>query len=629
MTADPPATAHPPSSTGRGKGWLAGRLSLGAVFGLGLGLLMLISVGSVLALSFQAAVENTTQLMRDKVDLVIQAGEERVRSYLDPVEDTGRFLQGMMESGSLPLNDRRRLATMLRAGMAGAPQIYGIVMLYNDLSVVRVGRQSDQVKFETWANQREIAASIEALKDMTSPGWLPPIWAEQFRKTLLVYHLPVTVNARREGTLILVIAASDLSKDISEVAYRGTTPFILYGRDRVLAHPALESGDYNGSTSRPLPTISEVGDPVLAQIWSRERRPLDFLLGADDAGHTVLVDDTDQVFVYRMIDRYGTTPWIVGLHISGIDGGTELARLIHLAIISIALLLFAVCTAFFIGRGMGRPLMTLAGAAEKVRGLDLGQVPPLPRSRFRELDTAATAFNAMVSTLRWFELYIPKTLVHRLLREGDAVTAPETREMTVMFTDIAGFTSRCARLGAADTTRFLDEHFKMLGACIDATEGTIDKYIGDSVMAFWGAPGRQPDHARRAARSALLVKKMITEQNARGEAEPMQVRIGISSGPVLVGNIGAPGRVNYTVVGEVVNLAQRFEQLGKLCAPDEAVGILMTRETAMLLGPEFVMEPLGAHEIRGISAPMEVYKLIGKAEASGLSMAPASLPIPS
>lgn len=578
---------------------------------------MLLSLGSMLALSFQAAVENTTQLLRDKIYLVMQAGEERVQSFLDPVENTGRFLQTMMQTGDLPLDDHQKLATGLRAGLAGAPQVYGMMMLFKDLSVVRVGHERNQVTFERWANRPEISAKLGDLRETTTPGWLPPVWAAPFERTLLAYHLPVVVDHEFRGTLVLVVATRDLSKDISDVAYRGTTPFILFGRDRVLAHPLLEDGSKRGSGDNPLPTISEIGDPVLAEIWNRQRRPLDLLDGSGDAGHTVEVDGTEQVFVYRMIEGYGATPWIVGLHVPGAVGATELARLLHLAAISGALLLGAVILAFFIGRGMGRPLMTLAAAAEKVRGLDLAKVPALPRSDFRELDIAATAFNAMVSALRWFELYIPKTLVHQLLKEGAAVGSPEIRDVTVMFTDIAGFTQRTAELGARGIARVLDDHFGMLGACIDATEGTIDKYIGDSVMAFWGAPAHQPDHAQRAARTALLVARRVAEQNVQEGGMPMRLRIGIGSGPVLVGNIGAPDRVNYTVVGEVVNLAQRLEQLGKTCNEQETVSILLTEETAKLLGSGFEVECLGRYQIRGLAGMVPVYKLTREIEPEG------------
>jgi len=590
--------------------WLPRRhFSLGVVFGTGLGLLMLVSMGSMLGLSFDAAVENTTQLLQDKARLVLEASEERVVNYFEPVEHTGRYMRNMIEAGIVPIDNREETAVALQASLAGADQIYGIALLYDDLNVLLVGRSAHGAKFENWANRPDVLAQIKLLRDMPSSGWLPPMWTNEYSHTLLAYHLPLQKDGKQLGTLVLVVTVSDLSEDISSVAYANTVPFILFGREHVLAHPLLAHGVPTGSEDKPLPTVQDLGDPVLAKIWDRQRKPLTILLSQGSSGHVVTVEDGDQIFIYRTIERYGSTPWIIGLHVSGSEGVIEVTRLVNLGILSVALLLVTVLIAFFIGRAMGRPLMTLAGAAEKVQSLDLASVPTLPSSNFRELDIAARAFNTMVATLRWFEVYMPKALVHRLMSNQEDATRPQKREVSVMFTDIAGFTQRTALLGAEATAAFLDEHFRLVGECIDATGGTIDKYIGDSVMAFWGAPGTQKDHARRAAQAALMIGERINAYNRRNPFEPLQVRIGIGSGDVVVGNIGAPGRVNYTVIGEVVNLAQRLEQLGKACAPDDGICILMTEETARQLDDSFELTPISDQKIRGLQDAVTVYRL--------------------
>ena len=135
-----------------------------------------------------------------------------------------------------------------------------------------------------------------------------------------------------------------------------------------------------------------------------------------------------------------------------------------------------------------------------------------------------------------------------------------------MFTDIVEFTPQAEDLPEQETADLLNHHFALLGACIDHEHGVIDKYIGDSVMAVWGGLSRMDDHADHAVRAALAIARVIREDNAIRRAAgkpPIRVRIGLHSGPVVVGNIGAPGRVNFTVVGDTVNVAQRFEQLGK------------------------------------------------------------------
>ena len=187
--------------------------------------------------------------------------------------------------------------------------------------------------------------------------------------------------------------------------------------------------------------------------------------------------------------------------------------------------------------------------------------------------------------------------------------------MTVIFTDIAGFSEIAGRLPAVQLAEFLNRHFAMLAGCIEAEEGTVDKYIGDSVMAFWGAPTLQPDHARarlpRGARRSPTTLRTDNERRSEKGLRPVRVRIGIHSGTAVVGNVGAPGRINYTLIGDTVNIAQRLEQLAKQFDPGtgETV-VLLSAETAKELGEGFVLETVGSHLLRGQSEPIEAFRLV-------------------
>jgi adenylate cyclase len=233
-------------------------------------------------------------------------------------------------------------------------------------------------------------------------------------------------------------------------------------------------------------------------------------------------------------------------------------------------------------------------------------VPRLPRSRFRELDEAQRAFNAMLAALQAFALYVPQRLVLRLIARGDlAALLSESREVSVLFTDIVDFTGRTERLGASETAAFLNHHFGLLTACIEAEQGTVDKYIGDAVMALWGAVEDQPDHALRAVRAASAIAAALRADN-RSQTRPVRLRIGIHSGTVVVGNIGTASRMNYTVVGDPVNVAQRLEKLAGELVPELEVAIVISGETARRLPPDIRLRPLGRHRLRGRDAPAEV-----------------------
>jgi adenylate cyclase len=272
-------------------------------------------------------------------------------------------------------------------------------------------------------------------------------------------------------------------------------------------------------------------------------------------------------------------------------------------------LVAAVAAAVLLGRALRAPIGRLAAAAEAIRSLDLDRVPVLPRSRFRELDDAARAFNAMVAGLKAFALYVPRTLVLALIRRGDVTALPsETREVTILFTDIVGFTARTELLGAEATVAFLDHHFTLVAACIEAEGGTVDKYIGDAVMALWSAIEDQPDHATRAARAARAIARALHADNAERE-QPVRMRVGLHSGPVVVGNIGTPTRMNYTVVGDTVNTAQRLESLAKDLLPDAEIAILLSATTGLALPADLEVKSLGRHQLRGRGMTTEIFAL--------------------
>jgi adenylate cyclase len=243
--------------------------------------------------------------------------------------------------------------------------------------------------------------------------------------------------------------------------------------------------------------------------------------------------------------------------------------------------------------------LRLARATSAIRTLDLTAARPLSGSHLRELDEAIRAYNALIATLHWFETYVPRRLVKQLMAQGERATALVERDVTVLFTDIVDFTSLAERLSASDAATFLNDHFRLLAACVEAEGGTIDKYIGDSLMAFWGAPELQLDHSARACRAARAIATAIVGDNRRRRGlglPPTRIRIGIHAGPAMVGNIGAPGRINYTLVGDIVNTAQRIEDVAKKCMTDEDEAVILVSDAVLRsAGPECSAQPVGEH----------------------------------
>jgi adenylate cyclase len=585
------------------------RLSIAAYLGLGIGGLTFVAVGGVLVMMLWASWLNTSELLRDKSRLLLGSLVAHTGRYLDPAVAQAGFLARLIESGELDPADQQALLDTLRAVLAATPQIHGAAFFAADGSEAVAVRHDDDIEqiLGTWRNDPITAEVMARQRERGGAAhWGPPVWVDR-PGTVLNLRQPVLREGAFLGLVVSVVRIAELSAFLAELETEfGQLAFILYDHDYVLAHRALEFEFEGLSPERPLPRVTEVGDPVLFNIWREGWQERSLLAGS---GHHDRLAGREYVYLYAPLLAYGEQPWLVGSYFAQDDIAMQLTRMVRAAVAGLLVLVLAVALAWLLGRLLRRPIDQLALAALEVRKLDLDRVARLPRSRFRELDEAQRAFNAMLAALQAFALYVPQRLVLRLIARGDvAALRSETREVSVLFTDIVDFTGRTERLPARDTAAFLNHHFGLLTACIEAEQGTVDKYIGDAVMALWGAVEDQPDHPVRAVRAAAAIAAALSADN-RGRESPVRLRIGVHSGSVVVGNIGTASRMNYTVVGDAVNVAQRLEKLAGELVPDTEVAVLVSEETARRLPGDIRLRPLGRHRLRGRGAPAEVLTL--------------------
>jgi adenylate cyclase len=588
-------------------GW---RLSIAAFQGLVLGGLVFLTLTGLLVVTLSTAFRNTEELLEDKSRLLLDSLTTATSLYLDATQGQVDYIAGLIEQGVLDPDDRQRLYDILAAGLGATQQVHGVLYLDARGWMMIASREPDGTisrQVESWEADPQIVEVMAAgaARESERAFWGPPVYAEDVG-TVLNLRRPV----RRDGFVGMVVAGlkvAALSEFIAGLeSESGQIAFILYDRDQVLAHPALVQ-DFEGlGPDRPLPKVTEVGDPILFGIWGdgwQERR---LEIGV---GHQTEFNERDYVFLYAALADYADLPWLVGSYFREDEIGSQWIRAVQTALIGVVGIIAAMVAAFFLGRMIRAPITELAEAATMLQALSLDRVPALPRSRLRELDDAMRAFNAMVGGLRAFALYVPRDLIRHLLARGDpAAIASETRDVTVLFTDIVGFTSRTERLSAEDTATFLNHHFTLVSQCIEAEGGTIDKYIGDASMALWNAAEDQPDHAARAVRAAQAIRAALAADNA-GRELPVRLCIGVHSGPVVVGNIGSATRMNYTVVGDTVNTANRLESLGRALLPDAEVAVLLSAATVAALPPGLPVVSLGHHALRGRDAPTEVFTL--------------------
>lgn len=587
------------------------------ILGLGFGVLMLVAVASVLILGVLAARENTADLLRDKASLTLSSVVGRIEAHLKPVEAQVSYLAVAIARNEIDIADADAVRQFFSGALAATPQVSTLILVRPDLSLWRVGRDQPVIHLESWADEPRTVAALEEAREQTASRWARPVWAPLLRQSVLTYRTPVHGADGFMGLLIAGITVDDLSRYVRTLSDDlNETVFILYDFETVLAHPGLVGNGTAASGAKPMPGIDEVGDPVLARIWDEDRRALDAMAPLSrGTGHIAEVAGAEQIYIYRDLRLPGERPWIVGLHLPASQVDEEILRLRNMIIGGVVLLVVFLLLTLAIGRWLSAPITRLALAAERIRQLDLATIDQLGPSRVREYDEAARAFNSMVVGLKWFETYLPRKLVSRLISSGEFTEPPsEERTVTVLFTDIVGFSSFAEGKSARDVAAFLNHHFTLVGECIEDEEGTIDKYIGDSVMAFWGAPTAQPDQALRACRAALRMAETVHADNATRTAEggqPVRMRIGIHTGRAIVGNIGSSDRLNYTLVGDGVNIAQRLEQLGKEVGPERETVVLISETTADGLPPDMRLKDEGSWELRGRDAPLRVLQLVG------------------
>ena len=205
--------------------------------------------------------------------------------------------------------------------------------------------------------------------------------------------------------------------------------------------------------------------------------------------------------------------------------------------------------------------------------------------RVTEIENLSGAIADMAGGLAAFRKYIPADLVRTLVSEGvEPRPGGSIKPLTILFADIAGFTGLSERLGDR-IVPLLSSYLDTMSREVSSHGGTIDKFIGDAVMAFWGAPAANPDHAADACRAALACQRALLESGLTDDAgQPLRVRIGLNSGDVLVGNIGSELRLNYTVIGDAVNVASRLEGANKEYGTDIIIG----EETRRLAGDQIL-----------------------------------------
>jgi len=429
---------------------------------------------------------------------------------------------------------------------------------------------------------------------------------------------------RRPGQLLGVATADfdlyALTKFLAKIRIgRGGFAFVIEqrpdGSRRVIAHPdpklLVRKVQKDGKSAFDLVRAERIADPHVKAFVRRLPAPAETKDLSGLRRFRFAQGGVTYLAAYRRLGGRHDVDWLICMVVPEAD----LMGKVHQAnrntvITGLVAFAIAILLSILLATRISRPLKQVVGEAEEI-GLFRLEPKTATRSTLKEIDQLLVAMEDMKTGLRSFGKYVPTEVVRALLASGqEARLGGKRRELTVFFSDIAGFTSISERLAPEELVALLGEYLEDMSGIVQQLGGTVDKYIGDAVMAFWGAPNEDARHGIRACRAALASQERLAELRRRWAAEgrpEIRARIGIDTGELIVGNMGAASRLNYTVVGDHVNLASRLEGLNKHYGTE----IMISEQTLEQVAGLVVVRPLDRVAVKGKTHGVVIYELLG------------------
>jgi adenylate cyclase len=451
-----------------------------------------------------------------------------------------------------------------------------------------------------------VAATGTAEHPTERGEWVEPFLFTSRQQPGFIYSARDLAQGQLRGVWAIQFEVAALSEFLATLHVGQTgRVYIVSKSGLVIGHPAGQVTE-TVDGQKQIAHAANHPDPMLATAWNElQRRPpgtTDFLVG----DYLAMVSDfpPESGIDWRVI---GVVPKV--------EYFGEARQQLWFAVLVGALgALIAALFGAILSSRVSEAMGEISDEMDRVGRFDLAERQlDAKGSLVREVNAMAESTDRMKSSLRSFGKYVPRELVQDLLLSGrEAVLGGEKRFITTLFMDIAGFTTLSETMAPDQLVTALGEYFERMSNSVREYEGTVDKYIGDAIMAFWNAPRPNPEHALYACRAALAMRDRLRAMQvewAKQGRPQINARIGINTGDAVVGNIGAPERMNYTAMGDAVNLASRLEGLNK----SYGTGIVIGETTARLVEGKMVLRPIDWVAVKGKAKAVLVHELLGEA----------------
>ncbi len=375
--------------------------------------------------------------------------------------------------------------------------------------------------------------------------------------------------------------------------------FLMTDQGKVIAYPNIEQyrkGNLMSIQDVPLPWV--VASFAEYQKQHQQEFVYDF-------------DGKKYLAVYKPMPHLATKGWLIAVVAPEYDFVSEIIKTNYITIvIAIAILLIGIALMSRLVNRIVTPMKRLVKETNRIRHLDLEGGMKV-KSRIKEIIALSDAIYAMKKGLRSFQKYVPATLVRQLIDSGqDVLIGGEKKTLAILFSDIQDFTKISEHMEPQLLMEHLCEYFEAMSHIIAQERGTVDKYIGDALMAFWGAPLPEEYPCQQAARAALLCAKKLAYLNEKWRMAgkpPLYTRMGIHFGEVIVGNLGSSTRMNYTAIGDAINVTSRLESINKIYNSH----IIASEAVYLAIKNQFVFRFLDRVVVKGKEKVMSIYELLG------------------
>jgi class 3 adenylate cyclase/ABC-type nitrate/sulfonate/bicarbonate transport system substrate-binding protein len=374
---------------------------------------------------------------------------------------------------------------------------------------------------------------------------------------------------------------------------------------KIIAFPDKQKGVRIENGVLKIATLADVDNPEVREAHRQHART-----GADRFVFQSPTNGEDLIAAFASFPGGFGQPWQV-ITLTPIDDfvGTLKATNRLMMIVIIILTMVELFFIYFASSRLSRPVENVSRELQAIESLNF-DTPARPPSNIQEIARLESAASLLRTSLKSFSSFVPLDVVRQLIKSGIPLTlGVEPRFLTVFFSDLENFSSHSETLAPADLLVQISTYLEEVSSAISEEGGTVDKFIGDGVMAFWNAPVQRPDHVLRACAGALRAARRMERINDAWEAEGrprIHIRIGLNCANVLVGNVGSSTRLSYTALGDGVNVAARLEGINKLFGTTICISDSIYDQTKA----DILARPLKRVQVKGRKTEFMIYELL-------------------